>query len=200
MNEVIILGLMVSSLGVEAVLTGSWLCQLQDEQQQEYEEEEEILTHYDSDNPNTTTIASSQSQISSPNHQDWEYKIVRAQRDLFRNPKTFEKLCQEEAIAGWVMVEKLDDRRVRFRRPSNYQPSQSQSDQAAFIDPYRSSYGSSFNLIGLLTGVAFLMAIILPAYLGYILVSTTLNSLPPELPITPEITEDNESEDIEIPR
>ncbi|CDM93406.1 MAG: hypothetical protein P5702_05605 [Limnospira sp. PMC 1291.21] len=198
MNEVVILGLMVSSLGVEAVLAGSWLCQLQDEQQQEYEEEEEILTHYDSDNPNTTTIASSQSQISSPNHQDWEYKIVRAQRDLFRNPKTFEKLCQEEAIAGWVMVEKLDDRRIRFRRPSNYQPSQ--SDQVALIDPYRSSYGSSFNLMGLLTGFAFLIAIILPAYLGYILVSTTLNTRLPELPITPEITEDNESEDIEIPR
>lgn len=190
MSEVIILGLMVSSLGLEAVLVGSWLCGFQEEQEQQQQEEEEILTRYDSDNPKTTTMASSQLHGYQENSGDWEYKIVRAQRDLFRNPKIFEKLCKEEAIAGWVMIEKLDDRRVRFRRPHNYQFSPSETISA--IDPYRCFYGSTFDFASLLTGLAFLMAIILPAYLGYILVSTTLNNIPEDMPTVTEMTDDDE--------
>ncbi|MGC9524543.1 MAG: hypothetical protein ACP5D7_03290 [Limnospira sp.] len=179
MNEVIIFSLMVSSLGLEAVLAGSWICATQAEVEREQEEEEDILTRYDSENPQTTTARSSQPNGHSPSIPEWEYKIVRAQRDLFRNPKIFEKLCKEEAIAGWVMVEKLDDRRVRFRRPTD---SQLPSETPPPIDPYRCSYGSGFDPTAWLAGFAFLVAIVLPAYLGYALVSNTLNRIPQDVP------------------
>jgi len=186
MSEVIIYSLMVSSLGLEAVLAGSWICATQAEAEREQEEEEDILTRYDSENPQTTTARSSQPNGHPPSTPEWEYKIVRAGRDLFRNPTTFEQLCKEEAIAGWVMVEKLDDRRVRFRRPTDCQlPSETPPP----IDPYRCYYGSSFDPTAWLAGFAFLVAIVLPAYLGYALVSNTLNRIPQDVPRLPQMEE-----------
>ena len=48
---------------------------------------------------------------------DWEFKIVRSESAAFRKSEALNKLVEEEAQAGWVMLEKLDDRRVRFKRP-----------------------------------------------------------------------------------
>jgi len=48
---------------------------------------------------------------------DWEFKIVRSESAAFRKSEALNKLVEEEARAGWVMLEKLDDRRVRFKRP-----------------------------------------------------------------------------------
>ncbi len=50
---------------------------------------------------------------------DWEFKIVRSEIGAFRKPEVFAALLQEESLAGWEMVEKLDDRRVRFKRRSD---------------------------------------------------------------------------------
>jgi CHASE3 domain sensor protein len=70
---------------------------------------------------------------------DWEFKIVRSDSAAFRNPEVLKKLVEEEARAGWVMLEKFDDNRVRFKRP------RSARAKDAFlpddVDPYRTQYG-----------------------------------------------------------
>ena len=73
---------------------------------------------------------------------NWEFKIVRSITTAFRKPDVFRQLINEEAQAGWIMVEKFDDRRVRFKRPQN---ARTQDDQLLRrgIDPYRTQYGMS---------------------------------------------------------
>jgi hypothetical protein len=68
---------------------------------------------------------------------DWEFKIVRSATSAFRNPEHLRRLIAEEAQSGWIMVEKFDDARVRFKRRRGNYPIQS----ASGIDPYRTTYG-----------------------------------------------------------
>ena len=46
----------------------------------------------------------------------WEFKIVRSATSKFKSPDYVRRLCEEEARAGWEMVEKFDDHRIRFKR------------------------------------------------------------------------------------
>jgi hypothetical protein len=49
---------------------------------------------------------------------DWEFKIVRRQHHGVPEPaRALARLLEQEAQAGWTMVEKFDDMRVRFKRP-----------------------------------------------------------------------------------
>ncbi|NJK39215.1 MAG: hypothetical protein HC835_06615 [Oscillatoriales cyanobacterium RM2_1_1] len=191
--EIVFLSLLVSSLGIEAVLFGSWLCAYQVNLDEQFEEEE-TLTRYESPNnlsnaaPSSPAEGSLNPAVGSGSMPEWEYKIVRTNRDLFRNPAIFQKLCREEAEVGWVLLEKLDDRRVRFKRPAGNQPPAGEG--LPHLDPYRSYYGSSINFTSWLAALAFLMAIILPAYLGFALVSTTLNRFPENLPNSPLLNRD----------
>jgi uncharacterized iron-regulated membrane protein len=88
--------------------------------------------------------------------EDWEFKIVRANTPAFRNPERLRRLIEEEARAGWVMVEKFDDQRVRFKRQ------RSAREQDAMlppdVDPYRTQYGAlgSQVVIGLVIGLILL--------------------------------------------
>jgi len=43
-------------------------------------------------------------------------RIVRSDSGAFRKPEILERLIEEEAQAGWVMLEKFDDNRVRFKQ------------------------------------------------------------------------------------
>ena len=71
---------------------------------------------------------------------DWEFKIVRSESGAFRKPEVLRKLIEEEARAGWVMLEKFDDRRIRFKR------SRSSRTRDALLPPgvdaYRTRYGA----------------------------------------------------------
>jgi hypothetical protein len=106
---------------------------------------------------------------------DWEFKIVRSLTAAFRNPAALEKLRQEEARAGWVMVEKFDDSRVRFKRPASARENDSRLPPGA--DPYRAYFGVGYlaftSIIVLITlaamGLIFgcLMLIPLWATLGF---------------------------------
>ena len=70
--------------------------------------------------------------------QGWEFKIVRSNFASFSNPAVLQKVCDEEAGAGWTLVEKFDDQRLRFKRPV------SERGRSVFgIDPYRTNYGMS---------------------------------------------------------
>ena len=72
---------------------------------------------------------------------DWEFKIVRSGTGAFRKRERLERLIEEEARAGWVMLEKLDDYRIRFKRPRR---ARAQDDYLPpDVDPYRAYYGGS---------------------------------------------------------
>ncbi len=94
-----------------------------EEQRRRQEEEEEEMTNY------------SGADLQG----DWEFKIVRANTRAFANPDTFRQVCAEEAAAGWILVEKFDNQRLRFKRPIAARA----GDAARAIDPYRTQYGMS---------------------------------------------------------
>ena len=45
-----------------------------------------------------------------------EYKIIRSATGAFKDPAKFRAALDEEARAGWELVEKLDNSRARLRR------------------------------------------------------------------------------------
>jgi hypothetical protein len=100
---------------------------------------------------------------------EWEFKIVRANTGVFRNPVELEKLVKEEAPAGWVLLEKFDNSRVRFKRPVSARRNDSRLPQG--VDPYRTHYGMHPALFASLLalaiiGVSFGFVIILMLIIG----------------------------------
>ncbi len=71
---------------------------------------------------------------------DYEFKIVRSSSGAFRNPETLSELVEEESRAGWVMLEKFDDSRVRFKRPRSARARDAFLPEG--VDPYRTQYGA----------------------------------------------------------
>lgn len=105
------------------------------------EEEEETMTKYTSEDLE--------------NH--WEFKIVRSETGAFRRPEVFQSLLQEESIAGWELVEKLDNRRVRFKRRRDAR--RRDTTLPPGLDPYRTYYGRSTARPVLLIGIAVMLAL-----------------------------------------
>jgi hypothetical protein len=91
---------------------------------------------------------------------DWEFKIVRSATGAFRNPASLDKLRQEESQAGWELVEKFDNSRVRFKRPRSARENDSRLPQG--MDPYRTNYGmdSAVLVIVIVVGVLFFFGIL----------------------------------------
>ena len=178
MLEIVLGSVFVGSLGLQALITGSWIYRQQAAiARRHQQEEEELLTDYDS-RDDLISIAqphvngSAKSAFSESRPRGWEFKIVRANRDLFRDPAVFRQLCAEEAQAGWILLEKLDDRRVRFKRSTLLRDTIAPESLA--IDPYRCHYGSTWTAGRWLAAIAFIASMILPAYLGYAFMSALL--------------------------
>lgn len=92
----------------------------------------------------------------------WEFKIVRSLMGKFRNREAIAKLCEEEAKAGWEMVEKFDDQRIRFKRKIENR----RNDQLLEIDPYRTTIGmheSKLAVVVISVIVAFVLIAVLMA-------------------------------------
>jgi hypothetical protein len=97
----------------------------------------------------------------------WEYKIVRARHSEFGYRHHLEALLQQEALAGWEIVEKYDDSQVRFKRPRSARA----WDDALppYIDPYRTMYIAPSNndaLHAIILTFGLIFAIIVIAVLG----------------------------------
>lgn len=190
MLEIVGCSLFVGSLGVQAVAIGGWMRWQQIIVSQQDEEEEEVLTQYEAKEniaalelqPNGST-----NLPKDPRLVGWEFKIVRANRNLFRDSALLQQLCEEEAEAGWILLEKLDDRRVRFKRPMAMRDIV--KPEFLNYDPYRCHYGSSWHPLTWLGAIAVMVAIILPAYLGYALVSQRLGASrsAQNLPVVPSL-------------
>jgi hypothetical protein len=84
-------------------------------------EEEEKMTKYNSDDLD-----------------GWEFKIVRSNTGAFKNYERVKKVCDEESRAGWEMVEKFDNHRIRFKRRTD---NRSGDRHRQGIDPYRTHIG-----------------------------------------------------------
>lgn len=175
MLEIVVYSLFVGSLGLQAVVLGGWM-HWQQRLGANQEQEEEILTQYET--KENTVIEPQQNgaakQLKDPRLVGWEFKIVRANYNIFRDSQVLQKLCQEEAESGWILLEKLDDRRVRFKRPIALR--EIVKSEYLKHEPYRSHYGSSWQPWNWFAAIAFLAAMTLPAYLGYALVSRTFAS------------------------
>jgi len=101
---------------------------------QNYEEEEEVTPM------NTDTTGA------------FEYKIIRSITNAFRTPAFFQQTLQEEAQAGWELVEKLDDGRVRVRRSIDWRS----KDALLTQDPYRTRIGmGETKLVFVILGTVF---------------------------------------------
>ena len=109
--------------------------------------EEEVLTKYNNDDIN-----------------GWEFKIVRSLMGRFGNSEYIRRVCEEEARAGWEMLEKFDDHRIRFKRRVDKRS----MDQHGDINPYRSEVGIGQGGIALavILGAALLIGGIL--LMGYL--------------------------------
>ena len=111
------------------------------------QEQEESMVSYKSDDLN-----------------GWEFKIVRSNTGRFRNYEKVQQVVREESQAGWELVEKFDDSRLRFKR----RVERRSGDQFLTQDPYRTNVGSNNNAIVLLVlGVSFLLlGVVLVAFLA----------------------------------
>lgn len=69
---------------------------------------------------------------------NWEYKIVFAREGEFAKERHLTSLLQQEAPAGWTLVEKYSDSYVRLGRPVYARNFDWQLPPS--IDPYRTIY------------------------------------------------------------
>ena len=186
MLEVIIGSLLVSGLGLPTILVSGWINWRQKIMNHQNQEEEEIVTSVETQFEPQEEIAMTQQPLESsgdlqqlysdPRMAGWEFKIVRAKGNLFRNPAIFQQLCEEEQLAGWVLLEKLDDQRVRFKRPIALR--YMINPELLSFDAYRSSYGNAGISLNWLGAIAAILTLIIPAYMGYMYVSGLLNQTP----------------------
>ena len=91
----------------------------------------------------------------------FEYKIIRSVTKAFRTPAFFQQMLQEEAQAGWQLVEKLDDGRVRLRRSVECRSNDAHLTQ----DPYRTNIGMGevqlvFVILGSVFGTLITIALV----------------------------------------
>jgi hypothetical protein len=76
----------------------------------------------------------------------WEFKILRSATGRFKDPEFLRRSLEEEAPAGWTLIEKFDDKRVRLKRPAAAR----RHDPALKCDPYRTWVGMTENQVGIM--------------------------------------------------
>jgi len=75
---------------------------------------------------------------------EWEFKILRSTTGAFRNTHRLNQVLEEERQAGWELIEKFDNKRIRLKRPASAR----NQDDSRSIDPYRTYVGPSENQLG----------------------------------------------------
>ena len=149
----IIISTIILDVGIQSVIIDRIFRAKQGNRRRE-EVEEENLTRYESN-------------TSSDQPKGWEFKILRTSSGGFRGRKVLNKVCAEESQAGWILLEKLDDHRLRFRRPITARD----RDNNCKIDPYRTRYGIAESVETWTTIIVLLAIMSGAAALGF----TTLN-------------------------
>ncbi|MFH1372685.1 MAG: hypothetical protein ABII79_02675 [bacterium] len=87
----------------------------------------------------------------------WEFKIIRSATRKFKDYQQVRRVCQEESKAGWELVEKFDDSRLRFKRKIENRA----NDHLLETDPYRTTFGiSEGSLGGIIAGVIVVIVVV----------------------------------------
>ncbi|MCG8415425.1 MAG: hypothetical protein MI746_14500 [Pseudomonadales bacterium] len=68
-----------------------------------------------------------------------EYKVIQAQTPLFSDTAKMHEVLEQEAKAGWRLLEKEDNYKIRLQRDV----SNRENDKNLDFDPYRSTVGVS---------------------------------------------------------
>ena len=68
---------------------------------------------------------------------DWEFKMLHTASGRFGDPERLRAILDEEARAGWVLLEKFDDNRLRLKREASARG----RDGSLGFDPYRTFVG-----------------------------------------------------------
>ncbi|MBU2099389.1 MAG: hypothetical protein KKD00_11555 [Gammaproteobacteria bacterium] len=68
-----------------------------------------------------------------------EYKIIQSTTPHFAKADNLNRVLAEEAQAGWVLVEKFDNYKLRLQRDISHRS----GDKGRSIDPYRVQVGPS---------------------------------------------------------
>ncbi|MDP1930572.1 MAG: hypothetical protein Q8L60_03840 [Gammaproteobacteria bacterium] len=66
-----------------------------------------------------------------------EYKVVQSTTPLFATSKKIEEIMAEESKAGWQLVEKFDNYKMRLQRDISHRA----NDKNLGFDAYRSQVG-----------------------------------------------------------
>ena len=117
------------------------------------QQEEEEMTRYPDDEP----------------AEKWEFKIIRSWTGTFSHHERLREVLAEEARAGWELVEKFDDKRVRLRRPA----AAGRDDHRLDFDPYRTWIGVSEAglVVRALVVTAIVALVVAAAFLVVLLIS-----------------------------
>ena len=91
-----------------------------------------------------------------------EFKILQAQTPLFNSPDKLREVLEEEARAGWDLLEKEDNYRIKLQRDTSYREADANLD----FDAYRSSVGVSSVVTYGVTAAVTLAVVALILYLA----------------------------------
>lgn len=103
----------------------------------------------------------------------WEFKILRTRDNGFRRHELLKLVCQEELDSGWILLEKLDNSRLRFRRPVKFR----ERDHLAKLDPYRSFYGKSGQVSNFASVALLLLFMSIPVFFGFTFMQNIFKSI-----------------------
>jgi hypothetical protein len=82
----------------------------------------------------------------------YEFKFLRSNTGAFGSREKLRRALEDEAVAGWQLVEKFDNSRLRLKRPLAAR----EHDAQLSFDPYRTNYGmNQAAFIALLVGSIF---------------------------------------------
>lgn len=93
---------------------------------------------------------------------DLEYKVLQAQTPLFADTGKMQEILEEEARAGWRLIEKKDNYHLKLQREISHRD----NDASLDFDAYRSNVGLSATVTYGVTALVTLAVVALILYLA----------------------------------
>jgi hypothetical protein len=96
----------------------------------------------------------------------YEYKLLRSHAFAFRRPERRQAILDEEMLAGWEMIAKLDDSRMVMRRPRSAREADSMLPPD--VDPFRTEVDTNMPLVmGIVLALSLVVGLLVAALIGY---------------------------------
>lgn len=98
---------------------------------------------------------------------DWEFKILRSLTGAFGTAEQLRRALEDQALSGWVLVEKFDNSRLRLKREVGVHDDERNPD----IDPYRTQYESGHAQLAIVLSLLVLATTVGAGVLAYFLIN-----------------------------